>query len=81
MVDLPWTVPTAPDPGRMTAPELRAALDALGWSQKDASEQLGVCNHQRVSEWCRGLRRVPRYVAKSVLTHLALMECREEATE
>lgn len=81
MVDLPWTVPTGPPGGRMTAPELRAALDALGWTQKDAADHLGACNHQRVSEWCRGKRRVPKWISEHLYTYLALMTCIEEANE
>ena len=77
MVDLPGTVPS-PSAGRMTAPELRAALDALGWTQKDAAEHLGACNRQRVSEWCRGLRRIPRWYSEHIYTYLALMICIEE---
>ena len=81
MVDLPWTVYPGADPGRMTAPELRAALRTLGWSQGVASEKLGAANKQRVSEWCRGRRQVPRYISEAVYTHLALMICIEEAME
>ena len=62
---------------RLSAGELRSALDALGWSQQDAADALGVCNQQRMSDWCCGKRRVPRYVSSNVRTHLLLAECRE----
>lgn len=78
MVDLPDSVPGPADPGRMTAPELRAALKVLGWSQEEAADHLGACNQQRVSEWCRGRRPVPHVIAEHLYTYLALMECIEE---
>ena len=81
MVDLPWTVYPGADPGRMTAPELRAALRTLGWSQGEAAATLGTCNKQRMSEWCCGKRRVPKYVSEHIYTYLALMTYIEEAME
>jgi transcriptional regulator with XRE-family HTH domain len=56
----------------MTAAELRAALEELGWSQTDAARELGVSSRYRVSDWCRGVRPVPTYVGAAVRTHLEL---------
>ena len=60
----------------MTAAELSAALDALGWSQRRAARVLRVANYQRVGQWCRGERPVPPYIAGAIETHLDLARCR-----
>jgi transcriptional regulator with XRE-family HTH domain len=52
----------------VTADQLRAALDRLGWTQTKAAKELGVANKQRVSEWARGLRPVPLYIEKHLRT-------------
>ena len=67
----------------MTAEELRAALEALGWSHAEAARRLHVLmkgkpNRQRIGEWCRGERTVPAYVAGHVHTLLELKRCRDE---
>lgn len=56
----------------MTAAAFRAALDRLGWTQKEAAHRLGVCNPQRMSEWCLGKRPIPTYILAHVNTHLRL---------
>lgn len=54
----------------MTAEQFRAALEALGWTHQEAAARLGVANRQRVSEWARGKRDVPRYIAAHLATLL-----------
>lgn len=58
----------------MTPTQFRAALRTLDWSQARAARELGAANHQRISEWCRGTRPVPPYIAAHVHTHLARRE-------
>ena len=55
----------------MTAADLLAALDALGWSQSEAARALAAPNRQRVNAWCHGRRAVPRDVAAHLTTLLA----------
>ena len=62
---------------RLSAPPcipraFRQALKELGWSQPEAARQLGVCSEHRVSDYCRGERRVPPYIAAHLRTHLAI---------
>ncbi len=46
----------------MTAPEFRAALVALGWSERHLADQLG-CSPSLVHKWGRGTLAVPADVA------------------
>lgn len=60
----------------MSHDELRAALDRLEWTQHEAAVRLGVASGaSRISEWARGEREIPRYIAVSVRTRLALEDC------
>lgn len=68
----------------MTPAQFRAALRTLGWSQARAARELGACNHQRVSEWCRGARAIPRAYSLSLAAHVQLAACsqaRDQARE
>lgn len=65
----------------MTAAAFRAALARLGWTQSTASARLGVANRQRVSEWARGKRAVPGYVAAAVRAHLELHRLAPEGSD
>ena len=77
MVDLPDSIRRGPRPGRhMTASAFREALRTLDWSQRDASDKLGVSSASRISDWATGFRPVPPYIANAVHTHLALRACR-----
>lgn len=65
----------------MTGPELRRALHTLGWSQKRAAKALAVGGgQQRISDWCRGKKKVPGYIAAHVETHIRLKHTREHLT-
>ncbi|HXI58329.1 MAG TPA: hypothetical protein VNO55_19815 [Polyangia bacterium] len=58
---------------RMTAPEFRAALDQLGWSQRGLAFSLGV-SHNTVHRWALDQARVPAYVAgwlEEMIAHMA----------
>lgn len=65
----------------MTGSELRQALRRLGWTQAQAAERLGVASQPRVSEWCRGARDVPDYVARAVEAHLRIRQLEAELRE
>lgn len=62
----------------MTPATLRAALARLDWTQAEAARQLGVRGgRRRISEWTRGVRPVPPYIAAAVRLALELRECRQ----
>jgi transcriptional regulator with XRE-family HTH domain len=62
----------------MTVEELRAALEELAWTQQEAAVRLGVrSGPARISEWVRGARPIPLYIAASVRAHLELKRCRD----
>lgn len=51
----------------MTGPELRAIRSALGLSQSEMGEALALSGTHvgnRVSQWERGVRPIPAYVAR-----------------
>ena len=50
----------------MTAEALKAAFTRLGWTGKRATGELGVSGPNRVSDWVRGERAVPAYIAASI---------------
>lgn len=50
----------------MTAHQFTRALQRLGWTQEEAAAELGACNRQRVSEWARGARPIPPYIAAAL---------------
>ena len=58
----------------MTAAEFTAALDRLGWTQVRAAAELGVASRARVSDWSRGARPVPDYIAAHIETHLRAID-------
>lgn len=60
-----------PTLGTMTAATFRRALARLDWTQAEAARQLGASSAARVSDWHRGVRPVPPYIAAHVRTHLA----------
>lgn len=45
----------------MTGPELRAALDALGMSQREFAARFGILEGS-VSRWTRARRAVPAWI-------------------
>ena len=61
----------------MTAAEFAAAIDTLGWSGAEAARILGLSSDTRVSEWRRGHKAVPAYIAASVRAHLRLARVAE----
>lgn len=65
----------------MTASELRAARQRLGWSQARTARALGVHDRARISDWETGRRPVPPVVAESVRAQLALADCRARVAE
>lgn len=52
----------------MTSKQFKAGLKRMGWSHSDAARELGVTNRARVSEWTRGIRKVPPYIAAHMKT-------------
>jgi len=50
----------------MTAAHFAAALEALDWTQAQAAAELGICSRQRVSDYARGTRAVPRYISAAL---------------
>lgn len=77
MVHLPDTVRHSPTTDRMSARAFREAINALGWTQHQAAELLGVSSRSRVNDWARGRLKVPRYHAAHLHTHLRLRACEE----
>lgn len=55
----------------MSASDFDAALRELGLSRTEAAEVLGASSIGRVSDWARGARKVPPYIAAHVRTLLA----------
>jgi transcriptional regulator with XRE-family HTH domain len=57
----------------MTPAEFAAARQALGWRQWEMAKRLGIGARQaRISEWERGKRTIPAYIAEHVRTLLCL---------
>lgn len=68
----------------MTAAEFTTALELLGWTQGQAALELGVGSPEkpaatRINAWANGKRKVPRYIAAHVATHLRLVRLRATA--
>lgn len=61
------------DPKQTISPEaFKEALGVLGWSYAKCAEELGIHSRHRVSDWARGRRPVPKYIAKSLAVQVDL---------
>lgn len=52
----------------MTSKQFTAGIKRQRWSHSEAARELGVTNRARVSEWTRGIRKVPPYIAAHMTT-------------
>jgi transcriptional regulator with XRE-family HTH domain len=65
----------------MTGPELHAALDALGMSQREFARRFGLLEGS-VSRWAQGHRAVPSWVPGALaLLHRARRPSRKRKTQ